>query len=221
MRFVSIIHIHHNIKRFSLTKITPRENRTVTLCVDPADQSWRPLMLIVPLRLGLTAVNPIYIDALKRCFQLPGNVGMIGGRPNQALYFIGYVGDEALYLDPHTTQATASVGAKTAADELEADATFHQRYAGRIDFRAMDPSLALAFLCRTRDEFDTLCEALRADGAGDGQQQLFEVAQTGYRPWVSQTHSDECAKRRASGLQEGEWGFFWGNMGGTGSYDCF
>lgn len=163
-------------------------------------------MLIVPLRLGLTEVNPIYIDALKRCFQIAGNVGMIGGRPNQALYFIGYVGDEALFLDPHTTQSSGcTVGDKRTDEEREADAMFHQRHAGRIDFRAMDPSLALAFLCRTRGEFETLCADLRqvTTGGGSSGSALFEVAQTGYRPWVSQSYSDACAKRQASGVHEG------------------
>lgn len=68
---------------------------------------------------------------------------MIGGRPNQALYFVGYVDDEVLYLDPHTTQRSGSVGQKTTQDEIDFDATFHQRYAGRIGFQQMDPSMAM------------------------------------------------------------------------------
>lgn len=69
----------------------------VNLCQDD-DDSWTPLLLIIPLRLGLSEINPIYTDGLKKCFEIPGTVGMVGGRPNRALYFIGYVGDEALYL---------------------------------------------------------------------------------------------------------------------------
>lgn len=115
----------------------------MNLCTDPGDQSWKPLLLIVPLRLGLADINPIYIDGIKRCFEIPGNIGMIGGRPNQALYFIGYVGNEALFLDPHTTQLTGSVGDKMTPAEVSVDETFHQKFAGRIDFKTLDPSLAL------------------------------------------------------------------------------
>lgn len=104
---------------------------------------WKPLLLMIPLRLGLNDINPIYIPALKKCFEIEENCGMIGGRPNQALYFIGYVGDEVLYLDPHTTQRSGSVGEKTSEDEIEFDTTFHQKYAGRIPFTGMDPSLAI------------------------------------------------------------------------------
>lgn len=170
-------------------------------------------MLIVPLRLGITEVNPIYVAGLKRFFQLPGNVGMIGGRPNQALYFIGHVDDEALYLDPHTTQpAGQAVGDKSTEAEQQADAMFHQRHAGRIAFAAMDPSVALAFVCRTRQEFDALCADLRrlqvVGGGGGGAdiaeaeriQPLFELAQSAYQPWVASALASN-AKRRTSSVR--------------------
>lgn len=118
----------------------------VNLCENNDNDVWKPLLLIVPLRLGLNEVNPIYIDGLKKCFQIPGSIGMIGGRPNQALYFIGFVGDDALYLDPHTTQRSGSVGQKLEQSEIEHDATFHQKYAARINFKQMDPSLALVII---------------------------------------------------------------------------
>lgn len=114
---------------------------SVKLC--EKDDSWKPLLLIIPLRLGLSEVNPIYINGLKKSFEIPGTVGLVGGRPNQAHYFIGYVGDEALYLDPHTTQKCGNVGDKSTQNEIDMDETYHQKYAARIHFEKMDPSLAL------------------------------------------------------------------------------
>lgn len=61
----------------------------VKLC--EIDEIWKPLLLIIPLRLGLSEVNPIYINALKKSFEIPGTVGLVGGRPNQAHYFIGKI----------------------------------------------------------------------------------------------------------------------------------
>lgn len=113
----------------------------VKLC--EKDDSWKPLLLIIPLRLGLSEVNPIYISGLKKCFEIPGTVGLVGGRPNQAYYFIGYVGNEALYLDPHTTQKSGSIGEKLTAAEVDIDLTYHHKYAERINFERMDTSLAL------------------------------------------------------------------------------
>lgn len=115
----------------------------INLCTNNIDDSWQPLLLVIPLRLGLGEINPIYFDGLKKCFEIPGNIGIIGGRPNQALYFIGYVGDEALFLDPHTTQRTGTIGNKIEQSEIEMDQTFHQKYATRMKFNQMDPSIAV------------------------------------------------------------------------------
>ncbi|KJH44254.1 peptidase family C54 [Dictyocaulus viviparus] len=71
---------------------------------------WRPLLLLIPLRLGLTSINRCYLPAIEEYFKLESCVGIIGGRPNHALYFIGIAGDrgfvsprqfQLLYLDPH------------------------------------------------------------------------------------------------------------------------
>ena len=35
-----------------------------------SQKSWRPLLLFIPLRLGLSEINPAYYNALKVCFVL-------------------------------------------------------------------------------------------------------------------------------------------------------
>lgn len=65
---------------------------------------WVPGILFIQLRLGLTKINPLYFAALKKTFQLKNSLGIIGGRPNHALYLIGYTDDDMIYLDPHSTQ---------------------------------------------------------------------------------------------------------------------
>lgn len=144
--------------------------------------SFRPLLIIVPLRLGLSEINPIYIDGLKKCLELEASMGIIGGRPNQALYFFGYVGDDILYLDPHTCQRSGSVGNKETQAEIEMDETFHLRSAGRMAFTSMDPSIAVSFFCKTRRDFDKLIEQLETK---DGKTPIFEVIKSRSIPWSS------------------------------------
>ncbi|XP_034097310.1 cysteine protease ATG4B [Drosophila albomicans] len=151
-------------------------------CQQPGE-AWQPLLLIVPLRLGITDINPIYIPALKRCLELSSSCGMIGGRPNQALYFLGYVDDEVLYLDPHTTQRAGAVGQKTTQAEQELDESYHQRYAARLSFSAMDPSLAVCFLCKTREQFDELLQQLRQEVLNLSTPSLFEISQSRAVDW--------------------------------------
>lgn len=56
------------------------------------DAKWKPLLLVVPLRLGLSDLNEAYVPGIKAALEIPQNIGIIGGRPNHALYFIGYAG---------------------------------------------------------------------------------------------------------------------------------
>ena len=51
--------------------------------------TWAPLLLFIPLRLGLTEINPDYYPSLKAMFTLKQSLGVIGGKPNHAHYFIG------------------------------------------------------------------------------------------------------------------------------------
>ncbi|KAI8427619.1 hypothetical protein MSG28_002105 [Choristoneura fumiferana] len=143
---------------------------------------WMPLLLIVPLRLGLSEINPVYIDGLKICFQSPQSIGVIGGKPNQALYLIGCVGDEVIYLDPHTTQRSGFVENKMTDDQKEIDCSYHCKYASRIPILAMDPSVAVCFLCRTRSDFDDLCKTIQQQLMKEAQA-LFEICEKRPAHW--------------------------------------
>ncbi|XP_023954796.1 cysteine protease ATG4B [Bicyclus anynana] len=135
---------------------------------------WMPLLLIVPLRLGLSEINPVYVDGIKTCFELSQSIGVIGGKPNQALYLIGCVGDEVIYLDPHTTQRSGLVENKLSDEQKEMDCTYHCKYASRIPMLSMDPSVAVCFLCRTRSDFDELCKTIETKLMKESQP-LFEI----------------------------------------------
>ena len=112
---------------------------------------WRPLLLFISLRLGLSDINPVYKSGLKKSFSLPSSLGVIGGSPNHALYLVGVVEEEVLYLDPHSTQSATN----------SPDSSYHTRVSGRINISQLDPSLALCFLCTSEQEFDNLCIAIQ------------------------------------------------------------
>ncbi len=45
--------------------------------------------------------NPIYFPIVKYLLNSEYSVGILGGRPKKALYFVGQTGDSIVYLDPH------------------------------------------------------------------------------------------------------------------------
>ncbi|XP_011306547.1 cysteine protease ATG4B [Fopius arisanus] len=136
---------------------------------------WKPLLLLIPLRLGLSDINPVYINGLKTSFKIPQSLGVIGGKPNLALYFIGCVGDQVIFLDPHTTQRFGCVEQKIEQDEVDLDQTYHCKAASRIPITGIDPSVALCFFCATEKEFKSLCRSMQNELITPEKQPLFEL----------------------------------------------
>ncbi|KAE9416831.1 hypothetical protein Angca_004048 [Angiostrongylus cantonensis] len=62
------------------------------------------LLLFVPLRLGTNQVNPLYNYHVRHILSLRTCLGIIGGKPDHSLYFIGCFGHDVIYLDPHVAQ---------------------------------------------------------------------------------------------------------------------
>ncbi|CAH1245664.1 ATG4A [Branchiostoma lanceolatum] len=151
---------------------------------------WQPLMLIIPLRLGLSELNPVYADCLKACFTLRQSLGMIGGKPNHAHYFIGYVGNSLVYLDPHTTQPAVELEGNVPIP----DSSFHCSHPSRMNIQDLDPSIALGFFCQDEADFADLCDNLRRLIIGQKTHNaMFEVVQsrpTHWPPYVLPTRPD-------------------------------
>ncbi|XP_047067442.1 cysteine protease ATG4B-like [Lolium rigidum] len=147
------------------------------LCYDfNKDQStWSPILLLVPLVLGLDKINPRYIPLLKETFTFPQSLGILGGKPGASTYIAGVQDDRALYLDPHETQLAVNI----ASDNLEADtSSYHCSTIRDMALDLLDPSLAIGFYCHDKDDFDDFCSraselAEKANGAP-----LFTVVQS-------------------------------------------
>ncbi|XP_071450537.1 cysteine protease ATG4B isoform X2 [Hetaerina americana] len=190
-----------NIKRQCFTP--PRHIEGPSGIMDSKSPSWRPLLLIVPLRLGLSEINPLYIKGLKVCFTFKQSLGVIGGKPNHALYFIGCVGDEVIFLDPHTTQPTASLPEEKSyikLDQVEAtDNSYHCSFASRCHILGMDPSVAVCFFCPTEKDFDSLCSQIQQQIVLPERQPLFELCSDRSCHW---SPSDESCSSTASLLDD-------------------
>lgn len=164
-------------------QITSKVRTNRSKSTETSMNGWKPLVIIIPLRLGLSDVNTEYIDQLKLCFRLPQTLGCIGGKPNHAHYFIGYLEpDELLYLDPHTTQT--HVDTTVSVD----DTSYHCDRVNRMKFSSLDPSLALAFACKTEADLDDLILRLKQLPV----KPMFEICETNPFEQAAQTipHSE-------------------------------
>ncbi|ELR19150.1 cysteine protease, putative [Acanthamoeba castellanii str. Neff] len=158
--------------------------RTATAAHWPLDEdddegqgkSWAPMLIMLPLRLGLDQLNEDYAPVLKETFRIPQSVGISGGKPRASLYFVGNQDDYVFYLDPHTVQPAPrfpEVGDVPASEDVYD--TFHCSAPLRLPIRDIDPSLCLAFYCRNREDFDDFCA--RAIQLSEGPMPIFTVAE--------------------------------------------
>ena len=158
------------------------------------------LLLMVPLRLGLKNFNEKYSRSLAHTVGAKGSVGILGGRPRGARWFYGATSDGLKLngLDPHTIQTaplrrevkrpTTQPG-QTNSTAKKSVVAFTESYLRSvqtttqetIDLKRVDPSLAVGFYCRDREEFDELCRELedwKKAKENRGLPELFVVADT-------------------------------------------
>ncbi|XP_020582696.1 cysteine protease ATG4B-like isoform X2 [Phalaenopsis equestris] len=147
----------------------------IRLSSDIGQSNGAPILLLVPLVLGLEKMNPRYIPLLRETFTFPQSLGVMGGKPGASTYIVGVQDDRAFYLDPHEVQPVVDIKP----DNVEADtSSYHCSTVRSMPLDSIDPSLAIGFYCRDKDDFMDFCSrasdlADRSNGAP-----LFTVAKS-------------------------------------------
>ncbi|KAG2258575.1 hypothetical protein Bca4012_021754 [Brassica carinata] len=133
------------------------------------------VLLLVPLVLGLDKVNPRYIPSLIATFTFPQSLGILGGKPGASTYIVGVQEDKGFYLDPHDVQQVVTVNTET--QDVDTS-SYHCNTVRYVPLDSLDPSLALGFYCRNKDDFDDFCiRATKLAGDSNGAP-LFTVTQS-------------------------------------------
>lgn len=117
-----------------------------------------PVLVLCGLRLGISQVNPVYYDGLRRLLQLPQSVGIAGGSESSSLYFYGCQNDRLLYHDPHVSHAALN----TDTNKNELFSSVHAQQLNAVDFGSTDPSMLAGFLLKSIEDFKEWKEALEA-----------------------------------------------------------
>ena len=71
------------------------------------------VLILVSNRLGLNKLQNEYFNAIKMFFHVRFNCGIIGGRPKEAFYLVGYQEDNLILLDPHNCLQTLDLDEST------------------------------------------------------------------------------------------------------------
>ncbi|KAJ1910199.1 hypothetical protein IWQ60_010782, partial [Tieghemiomyces parasiticus] len=111
----------------------------------------RPVILFIPVRLGIDRLNPLYIPNLKHLLGQQQCLGIVGGQPSRSFYFVGFQGDEIFYLDPHLPHPyVATTAARNATCPTP---PYHPDAVHSCRFTDLDPSMLLGFVFTSSPEF--------------------------------------------------------------------
>ncbi|KAL4907593.1 cysteine protease atg4 [Aspergillus multicolor] len=127
------------------------EEKFMSIARDEQD-TVRPTLILLGLRLGIDRVTEVYWDGLKAVLQLPQSVGIAGGRPSASHYFVAVHGSHFLYLDPHHTRPALKHNEPSLYTEDEVD-TYHTRRLRRLNIQDMDPSMLIGFLIKDENDW--------------------------------------------------------------------
>ncbi|KAJ1980396.1 hypothetical protein H4R35_001145 [Dimargaris xerosporica] len=114
----------------------------------------KPVLLLLPVRLGVDRLNPLYYDNLRHLFTMPQFVGIAGGQPSKSLFFVGCQGSDLLYLDPHVPQPYHPVAINSSAvSGIVPLPHLHTRGVRSCAIGELDPSMLLGFVFHTAADF--------------------------------------------------------------------
>lgn len=147
-----------NLKTYIARDSIIIKNEIHNLCKDTHKKWSKKLFLIIPIRIGIQKINPLYYDTLLKLLDLSQSVGIIGGKPNKSLYFIGHKGYKLFYLDPHNHQNTVIVD--DCFPKLKDLLSYHCLVPQELNIDLIDPSLSMGFLINNKVEFDLFCDSI-------------------------------------------------------------
>ncbi|KAJ8323177.1 Cysteine protease atg4 [Batrachochytrium dendrobatidis] len=149
------------------------KNEINTILSATRDDGKTPAVLImIPLRLGVETMNPVYYPGVKHCFAMSHCVGIAGGRPNSSLFFLGVDGDHLIYLDPHHLRPSVDSRDITSY-KMEDLLSYHCEKVRLLPIASMDPSLVIGFYCHSLKDFDVLCAKMTELATGSAP--LFSI----------------------------------------------
>ncbi|EFO93744.1 CRE-ATG-4.2 protein [Caenorhabditis remanei] len=130
--------------------------------IEVETKNWmKTLILVIVVRLGAAELNPIYVPHLMRLFSMESCLGVTGGRPDHSCWFVGFYGDQIIYLDPHVAHEYIPIDMNFNVNMTDnkkskkcPERSYHCRLLSKMHFLDMDPSCALCFRFESREQFD-------------------------------------------------------------------
>ena len=150
--------IVNSIDQVELKIYIPENNDIIIDDIKVLSPNFQNILILIPLRLGLTNINDQYLKYLFDFLELPQSVGFIGGKPTKSFYFVGYQNNDFIYLDPHNNQNL--IDHENFFPKLHDLLSYHDKDINLIDSKTIDPSLTIGFFIKNEQDFDKFKNSL-------------------------------------------------------------
>lgn len=136
------------------------------------DGVWKPVIVLLPVRLGVDELNPVYHKSLKALFGIPQFTGIAGGKPCKSLYFVARQGNELFYLDPHIVRPHCQIQD----EQMFPVVSYHCDTVRKTTIDQLDPSMLIGFVIKTAEDLDQFVTAAREVTSATSK--IFDIQQT-------------------------------------------
>ncbi|KAJ9082246.1 Cysteine protease atg4 [Entomophthora muscae] len=131
----------------------------------PDNNAFKPILILLPIRLGVDSFNPVYHAAIKQYFSFSQIIGIAGGKPSSSFFFMGVEDDEIIYLDPHHSRP--AINLKSPVEwAVEDFSSYHCAQPRKLSIGALDPCMLIGFYCSTQEQFLDLCGKIEDQAVG-------------------------------------------------------
>jgi len=114
-------------------------------------------ILFVSIRQGVNKLNTEVYDKVLNAFDIPTNIGIIGGNNTKAYYFIGKCDKNIIFLDPHFVQKTIPLEKIGTNEVIE---SYIPRDIYYIPINEVSPALSIGFAVKDMKNFKNLMKKL-------------------------------------------------------------
>ena len=137
-------------------------------------------IIFVSIRQGTNKLNVEVYDKILKVFDIPTNIGIIGGNNTKAYYFIGKCDNNIIFLDPHYVQKTIPLEKIGTNETIE---SYIPRDIYYIPIDEVSPALSIGFAIKDMKSFKNLMQKLMSkdyyfkegEFPGTNEFPLFEV----------------------------------------------
>jgi cysteine protease ATG4 len=139
------------LDQYGISALIPENGFFLKLTLTNALALGKPVLMLIPLMLGPTALDSDYEAFVKMAVSLPDQaIGIIGGKQGKAFFVVGYHDDDLLFFDPHMVMEPVR--------KSEDETRLFEPQLKNMKARALNSSMLVGFFVQNLHDVEEIAE---------------------------------------------------------------